>query len=783
MAELKPIIKQSMTQYAGAVLQSRALVDVRDCLKPSARQIFFCMDKYKYTANKPFQKTMAAIGDAMKHFYIHGDSSCEGIIMRAGQPFAMRYPLVEVDGNGGTLLASGNWAAPRYTETRLSKLSAYLFADIDKDTIDDWRDNYADNEQYPAVLPTKGFYNLVNGTSGIGIGMACSVPQYNIKELNNALIHLIDNPDCDFNEIYCAPDFATGAFLYNETDVKESMKNGTGFACKLRSVVEFDSKERCFVVTEIPYGVYTNTICGQLEEIVNGEDNPGIERFNDLTGSTPLIKIYLAKKANPDKVLKYLFKNTFLQYHYGINFTMLDNGRFPRVFGWKEMLQAHIDHERVVYRRAFEFDLNKIKARIHIIDGLLICMARIEEVVQTIRNSTSTAAASTALQANFLLDEAQTKAVLDMKLSRLAHLEVKKLENEREELVGKAEAIEKILNSEELFKEEIKKGWREVAEKFGDARRTRILNIAKEDEEPTEIRVLQISMTNKNNIYLSETSTLYKQKRGGVGNKAKLEAGEYVIHSEQIESNEEIAFFTHSGDFYHYPAAALPVGERVAIESLFGLSGGERIVAISSFNKRKAEKNIVFFTKNGFVKKSELSEYNLKRSGSLRAINLDTNDEIASILFIDNEDVGIMTELGNFIRITTSDIRPIGRVAKGIRGIKLNDGDAVSCAYPIQKDAQYIISVTSSGLFKKTPISEFTVQGKNTKGAKIHKLTGKDYMADFVSLGAETEILVASSKSCIKLSINDVPTLSRVTQGAKAIKMGETDKIIGISLY
>ena len=783
MAELKPIIEQSMTQYAGAVLQSRALVDVRDCLKPSARQIFFCMDKYKYTANKPFQKTMAAIGDAMKHFYIHGDSSCEGIIMRAGQPFAMRYPLVEVDGNGGTLLASGNWAAPRYTETRLSKLSAYLFADIDKDTIDDWRDNYADNEQYPAVLPTKGFYNLVNGTSGIGIGMACSVPQYNIKELNNALIHLIDNPDCDFNEIYCAPDFATGAILYNESDVKESMKNGQGFACKLRSVVEFDSKERCFVVTEIPYGVYTNTICGQLEEIVNGEDNPGIERFNDLTGSTPLIKIYLTKKANPDKVLKYLFKNTFLQYHYGINFTMLDNGRFPRIFGWKEMLQAHIDHERVVYRRAFEFDLNKIKARIHIIDGLLICMARIEEVVQTIRNSASTAAASTALQANFLLDEAQTKAVLDMKLSRLAHLEVKKLENEREELVGKAEAIEKILNSEELFREEIKKGWREVAEKFGDARRTKIINIAKEDEEPTEIRSLQISMTNKNNIYLSETSTLYKQKRGGVGNKAKLEAGEYVIHSDAIESNEEVAFFTRGGDFYHHPVSQLAIGEKIAVEALFGIPSHERIVGVSSFNKRRAKKNIVFCTKNGIIKKSELSEYNLKRSGSLKAINLDSNDEIASILFIDDEDVGIMTEQGNFIRITTSDIRPIGRVAKGIRGIKLNDGDAVCCAYPITKDSQYIISVTSSGLFKKTPISEFTVQGKNTKGAKIHKLTGKDIMADFIALGAETEILVASSKSCIKLSINDVPTLSRVAQGAKAIKMDETDKIIGISLY
>ena len=783
MAELIPVIENSFTQYTGAVLQSRALIDVRDGLKPSARQIFYSMLSRKLTSANPHKKTANAVGMAMADFYIHGDSSCEGVIMRAGQNFAMRYPLVDVKGNAGSLMESGNWAAMRYTESRLSKLTDVLFADIDKDTITEWRDNYDNTKQFPAVLPTKGFYNIVNGSMGIGVGLACSVPQYNLRELNNALIHLIDNPDCDFNEIYCAPDFATGAILYNESDVKESMKNGTGFACKLRSVVEFDSKERCFVVTEIPYGVYTNTICGQLEEIVNGEENPGIERFNDLTGSTPLIKIYLAKKANPDRVLKYLYKNTFLQYHYGINFTMLDNGRFPRVFGWKEMLQSHIDHERIVYRRAFEFDLNKIKSRIHIIDGLLICMARIEEVIQTIRNSASSAAASTALQQNFLLDEAQAKAVLDMKLSRLAHLEVKKLENERAELQSKAESIEKILNDEELFKEEIKKGWREVASKFGDGRRTKIINISKDDEEPTEIKSLQISMTNQNNICLSETSTLYTQKRGGVGNKAKLGAGEYVVHSEQIESNEEVAFFTRGGEFYHYPAAALPVGEKVAVESLFGISTGERIVAISSFNKRRASQNIVFFTKNGFVKKSELAEYNLKRSGSLKAINLDGNDEIASILFINDEDIGIMTEMGNFIRITTKDIRPIGRVAKGIKGIKLNDDDAVCCAYPIKSDSQYIVSVTASGLFKKTPIAEFTVQGKNTKGAKIHKLTGKDHMADFMALGTETEILVASSQSCIKLSVNDIPTLSRIAQGAKAIKMNDTDRIIGIALY
>lgn len=783
MAEFKPIIEHSMKQYAGAVLQSRALVDVRDCLKPSARQIFYCMDKYKYTADKPYQKTMAAIGDAMKHFYIHGDSSCEGIIMRAGQSFAMRYPLVEVKGNGGTLLSSGNWAAPRYTEARLSKLAKYLFADIDKETIEDWRDNYADNEQYPGVLPTKGFYNLVNGTSGIGIGMASSVPQYNLKELNNALIHLIDNPDCSFEEIYCAPDFATGAILYNEDEVKQSMKNGTGFACKLRSVVEFDNKERCFVITEIPYSVYTDTICGQLEEIVNGEDNPGIERFNDLTGATPLIKIYLGKKANPDKVLQYLFKNTSLQYHYGINFTMLDDGRFPKVFTWKEMLQAHINHERVVYRRAFEFDLNKIKKRIHIIDGLLICMANIEEVVQTIRNSTSTSTAATALQTKFLLDAEQAKAVLDMKLSRLAHLEVKKLENEREELQGKAEAIEKILNDKELFKEEIKKGWREVAAKFGDSRRTKVLNLTKEDsEEPTEIRQLQISLSNQNSVFVAESSTLYTQKRGGVGNKAKLLDGEYITSSITVASNEVVLFFTKSGNVVNCPASSLPLNDKVHIQTLVNISNDEEICALTSANKKDKPPHILFFTKNGLVKKSELSEYNMARKGAVKALTLDPGDEIISVVFTSTDRAGILTETGNFIMIETEDIRPIGRVARGVKAIKLNDGDYVISARIIPDDTKYIASISGAGLFKKTSFDEFATQGRGTKGSKIQRLNDGDYMADFHPITKDGEVLVASTNSCIKLTTDDIPIFSRGALGNKSIKLSPLHNVVKISI-
>ena len=781
MTELKPIIEESMVQYAGAVLQSRALVDVRDGLKPSARQILYCMDMCKYTSDKPIQPTAASLGDALKYFYIHGDTSCLGIIMRAGQPFAMRYPLVEVGGNGGSLMKSGNWAAYRYTKARLSKVSNCLFED--KDTIDEWRDNFSDTKQYPAVLPTKGFYNIVNGTSGIGIGMASSIPQYNIRELNNALIHLIDHPDCSFEEIYCAPDFATGAILYNENEVKQSMKNGTGFACKLRSVVEFDQKDRCFVVTEIPYGVYTETITGQLEEIINGDENPGIERFNDLTGkgTHSLIKIYLEKKANPDKVLRYLFKNTSLQSHFGINFTMLDMGRFPKVFTWKEMLQAHIDHEKVVYRRGFEYDLKKIESRIHIIDGLLICLARIEEVVQTIKSSASTAAASTELQKNFLLDEVQAKAVLDMKLSRLAHLEVKKLENERENLLKEASRLNEILNNEELFNEELKNGWREVAKKFGDERRTKIIQLAEgNDNEPIEKKQLSISFTNNGAIFVSETSTLYSQKRNGAGSKFKLDEGEYVVDNLVGENTDTILFFTSHGNFYHAKMGEFIVNEKQYLSNFISIQPFEKIVAAAVTSKQDAKKYIIFVTKNGIVKKSELSEYNLKRNVGATAIKLDANDKIVSVLFTNEEKIGIASRSGQFIMITTSDIRAIGRTARGVAGMKLNDGDTVVGAIIINDTTKEFVTVAEDGYIKRTARSEFRLTGRATKGVRIQNT---DCLCSILSLNGDQDILVNSSKAQIRLKLSDIPLLGRGTQGVKSIKLSDKDYVIKLSNY
>ena len=778
MADLKSIVENGFTQYAGAVLQSRALIDVRDGLKPSARQIFYSMKLHKNTSDKPYQKTANPVGLAMAEFYIHGDASCLGIIMRAGQSFAMRYPLVDVKGNAGTLIESGNWAAPRYTESRLSKVSDLLFADIDKDTVEEWRDSYDNTKQYPGVLPSKGFYNIVNGTQGIGIGMASSVPQYNIKDVNNALITLIDNPDCDFDDIYCAPDFATGGILYNENEVKQSMKNGEGFACKIRSVVEFDKKERCFIVTEVPYGVYTNTICGQLENIINGEENPGIERFNDLTGKTPLIKIYLTAKANPDKVLRYLFKNTSLQSYFSINFTMLDMGRFPKVFTWKEMLQAHIDHEKVVYRRGFEFDLRKIELRIHVIDGLLICLANIDEVVKTIKSSESTAAASTALQKNFLLDEVQAKAVLDMKLSRLAHLEVKKLEKEREDLKVEADKIRNILENEVLFNEELKKGWREVANRLGDERRTKIIQLQESGEEPIEKKQLSVSFTNTGAIFATETSTLYTQKRNGAGSKFKLDEGEYIVDNLVGENTDTILFFTSHGNFYHSRMGEFIINEKQYLSNLINIQPFERIVAAAVTSKQNNKQFIVFVTKNGILKKSELSEYNLKRNVGATAIKLDKNDEIVSALFLNDEKIGIASRAGQFIMITTSDIRAIGRTARGVTGMKLNDGDEVVDAVIITKDTREFVSVAEDGYIKRSPMSEFRLTGRATKGVRIQNT---DCLCSILPLSKDQDILVNSSKAQIRLKLSDIPSLSRGTQGVKSIKLSENSKVLKLN--
>lgn len=779
--QLTPVIEESFIQYAGAVLQSRALVDSRDCIKPSARQIFYSMWRNKYTHDKPFEKTNAPLGDAMKEFYVHGSSSCVGIMMRSAQPFAMRYPLTEVKGNAGTLMESGNYAAERYTSTRLSPLAAYLFADIEKETIEEWRDNYADTLQYPSVLPSKGFYNLVNGSQGIATGMNSSLPEFNLREMNEALIKLLWNPEISEEDLVIMPDFATGAVILNADEVKQSLLNGTGKACRLRSVIDYDKKERALVVKEIPYGVYTNTICKELEDILESDVNPGIERFNDLTGLEVNLKIYLTKSAMPERVLKYLFKNTSLQSWYTINMTMLENGRYPRIFKWKELLQSHLDHERQVYIRGFNFDLRKIKTRLSIIDALMKAISMIDEVVKTIKQAADAKSANIGLQRLLSINETQAKAILDLKLSRLTHLDITKLKDEKTSLEIEKSRIEAILADETLLKKEIENGLREVANKFGDSRRTKILNISNE-EETIEQKQLSLSFTNSGAVFVSETTTLYTQRRNGIGQKFKLDTNEYIVDTIIGNNTDEILFFTKEGNFYHCKLNDFAIGEKQYLNNFVSISSDDEIkaAAILSAEKRKENPYIVFITKNGVLKKSELSEYNLKRGNGAQAIKLDGGDEIVSILFLKEERVGILTKRGNFVIIETENVSAIGRVTRGVVGIKLNRGDFVVSARALTNEAKTILTIDDSGYAKQTPISEFKVTGRGTKGVRAQN---SENLCDFLPLTKQNEILIVSTKSQIRIKTIDIPESSKGTIGVKTISLPTGAKVIKIQKF
>lgn len=776
--DLTPVIKDSFLQFSGAVLQSRALMDVRDCIKPSARQIFYCLYTDKFIHSKPFQKTLKAIGSAFK-MYIHGDSSAEGIIMRAGQPFSYRYPLIEVEGSYGTLLSSGSWAASRYTSSRLSPLAEYLFKDIEKDTIKEWRDNYDDTEQYPMVLPSKGFFNLVNGGYGIGVGLASSIPQYNLKELNNALIKLLWNPDISFDEIYCAPDFATGAILLNANEVKESHKNGRGKACKLRAIIEWDSSERCLNVTEIPYMLYTETICKELEEILNSEENPGIERFNDLTGEKVYIKIYLNKRANPDKVIKYLYKKTSLQNHYAVNFTMLENGRFPKVFTWKEILQAHLDHEEEVYRQGFIYDLNKIKARLHILEGLLKAINAIDEVIKLIKEAADTKNASIALQRFLDVTEIQAKAILDIKLARLAHLEVDKIIKERDGLENEKDRITSILMNENLLKKEIEKGLIEVMNKFGDERRTKILDIEGEDDEPKEIKTINVNITNQNNIYISESSSLYTQSRGSVGHKIKLDKGEFIVNSLNAENIDSVLLFTNFGNFFTIKINDFPIEEKAYLGNYINLKEDEEVLTGLSLNKNKLKGNLIFVTKKGIVKKTSLEEYISRKQVGVKAIGLEEGDKLISVLLVNNEKLGLLTKEGNFLMFNPDEIRKTGRVTKGVKGIKLQEGDSIVSARLVDKTTREFASITKKGYTKRTNKEEFSYGSRYTKGKRIQNLKEEDdYLVDFLPIERDNKIMIVTSNTQLKIDVDSIPLIGKDTYGAKATKLSQNSRIV-----
>lgn len=666
---LDDVIDNSFGQYAGAVIQSRALVDVRDCVKPSTRQVLYCMFTDKFTHDKPFKKTLKAIGSCMR-LYIHGDASCEGIVMRSGQPFSMRYPLVEVEGSYGTLTETGNWAAPRYTASRLSQLSDYLLKETDKYTVDEWVDNYDDTEKYPRILSSLGFYNIVNGTSGIASGLASSVPQFNLKEVNAAMVYMLEHKNAAFDDILCYPDFATGGTILNKDEVRESLKIGKGKGCIVRAKLEYDKKDNCIIVRELPYSVYTNTICNEIEKITNDEEtNPGIVNLNDLTGENVCIKIYLSRSANPKEVATYLFDNTSLQKTYGINMTMLENGRYPKVFGWQEALTAHLKHEKQIYINMYKHQLDVLNYKLKITNGIIAAINKIDETVETIKNSSSTKEANEKLQFFLGIDEDQAKAILEIKLVRLAKLEVNKLLKDKENLESEIERISSILNSNKLLKQEMIKRFNEVSEKFGDERRTKVVQ-----KEITKTKKARSSAPKENRNFVIAFNPLgYLQKVSP----SKYKSDGSLAFT--VSEDRKVALFSNKGRFFRIALSDIKeCGSKdkgTAIGAIINLGNDEKIITIH--NGVFVDKPYMFFvTEDGKVKKCEGKQFTGGTRNVKGSVAFKTDSKIVSIQET-NGCVVTLTSTKRQISFMADSVRASSIRSGGMCGIKLDDDDKI----------------------------------------------------------------------------------------------------------
>lgn len=775
-------VNESFKIYAGMTIMDRAIVDARDGLKPALRMCMYAQLLDKITYEKPFKKSHKSVASAMDHFYVHGDGACYDVMVRMAQPFNTRYMLEDFDGQCGTA-TNGKAAAARYTEMRLGELGCTLFDGIKKNTIDSWTNNYDDTEKFPDVVPSFGFYNIVNGTTGIATGLASSIPQFNLKEVNEAMIKLLWNREVDYDEIYCPPDFCTGGTILNASAVKELLKVGEGGSVRLRSTAEFDEKENCIYFTEIPYGTYVDTILEQLTELINSGELVGIAKILDLSTKKAKIKVVLEKNVNPNKIISQLFKKTSLENTFTINMVMLDNGCFPKVFGWREALLAHINHEIVCKKRMYEWEIEKILARINVIDGLLLAIANIDEVVSLIKTSTHKSEAKDKLIERFGFNEEQADAILKMPLSRIANLEIQSLKDEKEKIIGEKAGFEKILNSKELLYKEIEAGMRNVAKKFGDERRTRLLDLdfssKEEDAEPIEKKELLIYYTNLGNIHTVESSTLVKTKRGGKGSKIKLAENEVITKTISDDNFSSLLVFSNKGKMYSISIDELPINAKINVAQLFSFEVGEKATTITSITRQKAE-YFVFVTKNGMVKKTKSEEYKLKRGKSIKAINLKEDDEVINVMFLNNEKIGLLTNNGNCIIIDTETINPIGRVSMGVKGIKLNEDDYVIDSKVVKDDDSFLITLTKNGLIKKASMSDFPLCSRATKGKKISEVRESDKVIKFLTLDNDSDIIVITKRNSIKISTSELRILSRFALGVKAINLNENDFAIDL---
>lgn len=783
--EVSDALQAFYVPYASYVIQTRALPDARDGLKTGARFILYAQYKDKLTYKDKRRKAVATINGAMR-YSPHGDASILGTAVRLSQEFSLRYPIIEVQGNNGSYMSGDDYSQARYLEMRGNEIAYEMTELLDKNTIDDWKLNYTEEEEYPTVLPSKFPFSLVNGSFGIGVACSSSVPPHNIKDVSKALEILINNPDATFEELYCPIDFPTGGIIINENEVKNSLKNGTGKAALIRAKIEYDSDNHELVVTEMPYMTFTNNAVASISKAIEEGLLLGVESVYDGTDFDGCkIVIKLTKNANVEKVVKLLYKHTILQNSYSINMNMLDNGKTPKLFTWKESMEAYLQHLKTVMIKAYKYDLEKLLDRIHILEGLIIAFHNIEELVKDIRNSNNSNDAKNKIIDKYCLSEKQADAILKMRLSSLTHLELEKLENEKNDKTIKANAIKEILSSEEKIKLEMINEIHKLSNKYGDERRTKNINLEfknDDEEEPIEEKELLIHCTNLGNIYTQETSTLLTQKRGGKGTRIRLQKGETITNTIEDNNLSSLIIFTSLGKMYAMSTDDLPINNRINLYSQFDFEEDEKITTITTFQKKDSVKYYIFITKNGMVKKTLSREYMIRKGKSIKAINLRDGDSVVNVCFCNDDNLGLLTSAGNFVIIDTSEINAIGRVSMGVKGIKLIGNETIISGKIIPSTTNAILSITEKGKIKKSEYEEFGISSRGVRGSKIQKINDDDdKIVDFAPIvNNNNEITIISSQNILKINSDEIKLSNRLSVGVKGIEIKANEKVIGL---
>lgn len=788
--DLQKTMETSYIDYAMSVIASRALPDARDGLKPVQRRVLYSMIELNNGPDKPHRKSARIVGDTMGKYHPHGDSSIYGALVNMAQSWSFRYPLVDGHGNFGSVDGDGA-AAMRYTEARLSKISMELLADINKDTVD-FMPNFDDTEKEPVVLPSRYPNLLVNGTTGIAVGMATNIPPHNLREVISAIVKIIDNKvdenrETDIEEVLSiikAPDFPTGGVILGTRGAEEAYRTGRG-KVRVRAVTSIETmangKNR-IIVTELPYMVNKANLIQKIAELVKLKKIDGIVDLRDESDRDGMrIVIELRRDVNSNIILNQLYKHTQLQDTFGVIMLALVNNE-PKVMNLLDMLKVYLKHQEEVVTRRTRYDLNKAEERDHILQGLLIALDNIDEVIDIIRNSPDTQTARERLMERFKLTEIQSNSIVEMRLKALTGLERTKLENEHEELIKRIAEFKAILADEKLLLGVIKKEIQTTADKYGDDRRSQIgfdeYDITDEDMIPNENTI--IAMSNLGYIKRMTIDNFKSQHRGGKGIKGMNTIEEdYIEDLLMTTTHHYIMFFTNMGRVYRLKAYEIPEGSRtsrgVAIINLLQLSPGEKISALIPVKEYEDNKNLFMVTKKGIIKKTKVTEYSNIRKNGLIAINLKDDDELIEVKITDkNTEIFLVTKYGQCIRFKETDVRNTGRSSMGVIGMNLADLDEI-VGMQLDHQGDSLLIVSERGMGKRTLLDEFTVQRRGGKGIKCYKITEKTgYVVGVKAVTDEHEIMMITDAGIIiQIPMSDVSLIGRVTSGVKLINLEE----------